>query len=54
MSTLQKLGDCLVDIHGQLEGRALLDPATRQRDLLDAYGGLDEKLVAYRAGTADS
>ena len=47
ITTLQKLGDCLVDIQGQLEGRALLEPA-RQRDLLDAYGGLDEKVCAYR------
>ena len=47
VSTLQKLGDCLVDIHGQLEGRALLDPA-RQRDLLDEYGGLGEKVGSYR------
>ena len=48
VSTLQKLGDCLVDIHGQLEGPALLDPA-RQRELLDAYGGLGPKLAAYTA-----
>jgi DNA repair protein RecN (Recombination protein N) len=47
VSTLQKLGECLVDIHGQLEGRALLEQS-RQRDLLDAYGGLGEKLGAYR------
>ena len=53
VSTLQKLGECLVDFHGQLEGRALLDPS-RQRDLLDAYGGLGEKVGAYRAGPADS
>jgi DNA repair protein RecN (Recombination protein N) len=46
INTLQKLGDCLVDIHGQLEGRALLD-SSRQRDLLDAFGGLGEKLRAY-------
>ena len=46
-STLQKLGERLVDIHGQLEGRALLDP-DQQRDLLDAYGGLDELLRKYR------
>ncbi len=50
--TLQKLGEHLVDIHGQVEGRALLDPE-RQRALLDEYGGLDEKLRAYReAGAA--
>jgi DNA repair protein RecN (Recombination protein N) len=47
VTTLQKLAELLVDIHGQLEGRALLDP-DRQRDLLDAYGGLDAKVRAYR------
>jgi DNA repair protein RecN (Recombination protein N) len=46
VNTLEKLAPCLVDIHGQLEGRALLDPS-RQRDLLDAYGGLGGKLAAY-------
>jgi DNA repair protein RecN (Recombination protein N) len=46
VSTLQKLGERLIDIHGQLEGRALLDPS-EQRALLDAYGGLDERLRAY-------
>ena len=40
VATLQKLGERLVDIHGQHEGRALLDP-DRQRELLDAYGGLE-------------
>ena len=44
--TLQKLGERLVDIHGQIEGRALLDP-DRQRALLDEYGGLGSKLRAY-------
>ncbi len=47
IATLQQLGDQLVDIHGQDEGRALLDPE-RQRALLDAYGGLGEPLAAYR------
>ena len=42
VATLQKLGERLVDIHGQLEGRALLDP-DQQRELLDAYGGLDDQ-----------
>jgi DNA repair protein RecN (Recombination protein N) len=48
IATLQKLGEHLVDIHGQLEGRALLDP-DQQRALLDAYGGLGERIEAYRA-----
>ena len=47
IATLQRLGEQMVDIHGQNEGRALLDP-DRQRDLLDAFGGLDEPLEAYR------
>jgi DNA repair protein RecN (Recombination protein N) len=46
ISTLQKLGERLVDIHGQLEGRALLEPS-EQRSLLDAYGGLGDQLGAY-------
>ena len=43
VATLQALGERLIDIHGQHEGRALLDP-DRQRGLLDAYGGLEEPL----------
>jgi len=46
VASLQKLGERLVDIHGQLEGRALLDPS-QQRSLLDAFGGLGDKLAAY-------
>jgi len=48
VGTLQKLGESLVDIHGQFEGRALLDP-DQQRALLDAYGGLDKPVCSYRA-----
>jgi DNA repair protein RecN (Recombination protein N) len=48
IGTLQKLGERLVDIHGQSEGRALVDP-DRQRELLDAYGGLGERVEAYRS-----
>jgi DNA repair protein RecN (Recombination protein N) len=48
VATLQALGARLVDIHGQHEGRALLDPE-RQRDLLDEYGGLTPTLADYRA-----
>jgi len=51
VTTLQKLGERLVDIHGQLEGRALLDP-DHQRALLDAYGGLDDRVRAYRMAQA--
>jgi DNA repair protein RecN (Recombination protein N) len=39
VATLRALGERLVDVHGQSEGRALADP-DHQRDLLDAHGGL--------------
>jgi len=45
-TTLRALGRRLVDIHGQHEGRSLLEP-DRQRDLLDAHGGLGPRLAAY-------
>jgi DNA repair protein RecN (Recombination protein N) len=51
IGTLQRLGEQLVDIHGQNEGRALLDP-DRQRALLDAFGGLEPPLEAYRTARA--
>ena len=41
------LGERLIDVHGQHESRALLDPE-RQRDLLDAFGGISAKREAYR------
>jgi DNA repair protein RecN (Recombination protein N) len=47
VATLQALGARLIDIHGQRDGQALLDPDC-QRDLLDAHGGLDEPLAEYR------
>lgn len=46
VATLQALGERLIDIHGQHEGRALLDP-DRQRTLLDAHGGLGPQLDDY-------
>lgn len=51
VSVLQALGARLIDIHGQHEGRALLEPE-RQRTLLDAHGGLDEVLEDYRSKRA--
>ena len=51
IATLQRLGEQMVDIHGQNEGRALLDP-DRQRDLLDAFGALDLAIEAYRRARA--
>ena len=38
VSLLSRLGDLLVEIHGQHDGRGLLDPKTH-RSLLDAYAG---------------
>lgn len=46
IGTLRRLADCLIDVHGQHEGRDLIDP-DRQRILLDAYGRLDPLLTAY-------
>ena len=39
MTLLRSLGSSLVEIHGQHDDRALVDPASHRR-LLDAYGGL--------------
>jgi DNA repair protein RecN (Recombination protein N) len=57
-SLLRRLGDTLVDVHGQFDHHALLDPA-RQRDLLDAFAGLSglratvaERHAAWRASAA--
>ena len=47
VATLQRLGKQLVDIHGQQEGRTLLD-ADQQRTLLDAYGGHREAVDTYQ------
>jgi DNA repair protein RecN (Recombination protein N) len=47
VSTLKQLGNRLIDVHGQNEGRALLEPE-RQRELLDAYGKLDVVRAAYQ------
>jgi DNA repair protein RecN (Recombination protein N) len=52
---LARLGELLVEIHGQHDGRGLLDPKTH-RGLLDAYAGveIDRKAVetAYKALSA--
>ena len=47
VATLRALADRLIDIHGQHESRALLDP-DRQRGLLDAFGAVAPVLDAYR------
>ncbi len=48
VATLRSLGDRLVDIHGQQDTRALLDP-DRQRGLLDAFGSLESLVSEYQA-----
>ncbi|MCH8490482.1 MAG: DNA repair protein RecN [Oceanicaulis sp.] len=45
VSLLSRLGDLLVEIHGQHDGRGLLDPKTH-RSLLDAYAGVGEARTA--------
>ena len=45
VQTLRLLGAALVEIHGQHDERALVDPATH-RALLDAFGGLDSEADA--------
>ncbi len=42
---LKAVGDALLEIHGQHDGRGLLDPATH-RVILDAYGELETASVA--------
>jgi DNA repair protein RecN (Recombination protein N) len=41
VSLLRQLGECLVDIHAQMEHLSLLSPQ-RQMELVDEYGGLSE------------
>ena len=45
LQVLKGLGRMLVEIHGQHDERALVDPASHRR-LLDAFGGLDGEAVA--------
>jgi DNA repair protein RecN (Recombination protein N) len=42
VQVLKNLGGVLVEIHGQHDERALVDPAAHRR-LLDAFGGLDQQ-----------
>jgi len=44
---LRSLGDVLVEVHGQHDGRGLMDPKTH-RAYLDAYAGHDELRTACR------
>lgn len=48
VSLLRRIGETLVEIHGQFESHRLLDPATH-RGLLDAYGGLEPLTENTRA-----
>ena len=43
VTLMRRLGDVLVEVQGQFEQRGLLDPSNH-RSLLDAYGGLDERV----------
>jgi DNA repair protein RecN (Recombination protein N) len=45
---LRRLGNALVEIHGQHAERALLDPATH-RSLLDAFGALEQEAAQVAA-----
>lgn len=45
---LRAIARTLVEIHGQHDDRALVDPASH-RDLLDAHGGLQAQAVGVRA-----
>src|SRR3569832_591255 len=45
VQTLKAVGSALVEIHGQHDDRALVDPAIHRR-LLDAFAGLDKDVAA--------
>ncbi|MDE0523141.1 MAG: DNA repair protein RecN [Boseongicola sp.] len=44
---LRQLSDELVEVHGQLDDRGLLNPGVHRR-LLDAFGGLEEQVARCR------
>ncbi len=48
---LRKLGDLLVEVHGQFESHGLLDPDTHC-GVLDAFAGLEPPLATVRAAWA--
>lgn len=41
---LRQVGDCLVEVHGQMETHGLLDPGNHRR-ILDAFGGYGSDIV---------
>lgn len=51
VQALKSLGASLVEIHGQHDDRALVDPAAH-RSLLDAYGGLTAEAASVREAWA--
>ena len=51
VAQLREIGALLLDIHGQNDGRQLMDE-TRHRDYLDAFGVLTETLAAFREAYA--
>ena len=48
LATLEQLGRLLVDVHAQHAGRKIVDSAA-QREQLDAYGKLEEKILTVRS-----
>jgi DNA repair protein RecN (Recombination protein N) len=52
VTTLRRLGEMLVDVHGQRESYSLLQPAY-QLELLDAFGKLTDLRAAYVAAADD-
>ncbi len=48
VQTLRAIGAALVEIHGQHDDRAFVDPATH-RTILDAFGALEEAVAAVDA-----
>ena len=52
VQALRMIARELVEIHGQHDDRALIDPSVH-RALIDAYGGLFEQLAAVRDAFAD-
>ncbi len=46
-SMLREIGELIVDIHGQHDNRILMSN-DNQRDILDNYAGITEKIDAYR------
>jgi DNA repair protein RecN (Recombination protein N) len=49
---LRQIGETLVEIHGQHDARALVDPAAHRR-LLDAFGGLEPQVTAATTAYRD-